>query len=185
MLRSTFANQLVVNDVDLITVQELMGHANLDTLMHYVKSDVRRKRAGIEKLPNAGAGDAALIVPMAVPMAIAADPKPPLPLIACAECGELFSPNPHKPSQRFCKAPCRVAYVHAQRAAARPPKEPKAPKAPKGPTTGVCAREGCGNPITIRPDARPRKYCSPQCGTAHRHADRDAQRACAREAGGR
>jgi len=108
MLRSTFANQLVVNDVDLITVQELMGHANLDTLMHYVRSDVRRKRAGIEKLPDAGAGAAVV----AMPALIVQPPPAPRPSTGvCRQCGNrfLFRRRAQRSSSVRSAAVCSIA----------------------------------------------------------------------------
>jgi site-specific recombinase XerD len=51
-LRHTFASHLVWQDVDLRTVQELLGHRSLATTEHYILIDHRRKRAGIDKLPD-------------------------------------------------------------------------------------------------------------------------------------
>jgi hypothetical protein len=113
MLRSTFANQLIVNDVDLITVQELMGHANLDTLMHYVKSDVRRKRAGIEKLPSSGAG--AAVVPMP---AIHVPPVPRPQAGTCKQCGAPFPIPATCPGKLFCTPRCGVRYRRTHTTAA-------------------------------------------------------------------
>lgn len=51
-LRHTFASILVWHDVDLRTVQELLGHAQLGTTEHYVKVRDKEKRAAIEKFPR-------------------------------------------------------------------------------------------------------------------------------------
>lgn len=51
-MRHTFASLLVWDDVDLRTVQELLGHRQLETTAHYTKTDVRRKQAAVAKLPD-------------------------------------------------------------------------------------------------------------------------------------
>jgi integrase/recombinase XerD len=51
-LRHTFASLLVWNDVDLRTVQELLGHAQLGTTEHYVQVKDTQKRAAIARLPD-------------------------------------------------------------------------------------------------------------------------------------
>jgi site-specific recombinase XerD len=51
-LRHTFASVLVWNDVDLRTLQELLGHAQLGTTEHYVKVRDKDKRAAIAKFPR-------------------------------------------------------------------------------------------------------------------------------------
>lgn len=51
-LRHTLGSHLVWNDVDLRTVQELLGHKQLETTAHYTKTDERRKRAAIGSLPD-------------------------------------------------------------------------------------------------------------------------------------
>ena len=51
-LRHTFASILVWHDVDLRTVQELLGHAQLGTTEHYVKVRDKDKRAAIDKFPR-------------------------------------------------------------------------------------------------------------------------------------
>jgi site-specific recombinase XerD len=51
-LRHTFASMLVWEDTDLRTVQELLGHKQLETTAHYTKTDPRRKQAAVAKLPD-------------------------------------------------------------------------------------------------------------------------------------
>ena len=51
-LRHTFASLLVWEDIDLRTVQEILGHRQLDTTAHYTKTDTRRKKAAVARLPN-------------------------------------------------------------------------------------------------------------------------------------
>ena len=49
-LRHTFATHLIRNGVDVGTVQELLGHADLQTTAKYLHSDTRTKRAAVGKL---------------------------------------------------------------------------------------------------------------------------------------
>jgi integrase/recombinase XerC len=51
-MRHTFASMLVWEDVDLRTIQELLGHKQLETTAHYTKTDHRRKQAAVAKLPD-------------------------------------------------------------------------------------------------------------------------------------
>jgi len=49
-LRHTFATHLIRNGVDTRTVQELMGHSELETTAKYLHSDTRTKQAAVGKL---------------------------------------------------------------------------------------------------------------------------------------
>jgi site-specific recombinase XerD len=50
MLRRTFASRLLGSGVDIETVRELGGWADLTTVQRYVASTDDRKRAAVEKL---------------------------------------------------------------------------------------------------------------------------------------
>jgi len=49
-LRHTFATHLIRNGVDIRTVQELMGHSELETTAKYLHSDTRTKQMAVGKL---------------------------------------------------------------------------------------------------------------------------------------
>jgi len=49
-LRHTFATHLIRNGVDIRTVQELMGHSELETTAKYLHSDTKTKQSAVGKL---------------------------------------------------------------------------------------------------------------------------------------
>jgi site-specific recombinase XerD len=52
-LRRTFATQLIRHGVDVKTVQELLGHADLQTTSRYLTSDMLTKQAAVGRLAEA------------------------------------------------------------------------------------------------------------------------------------
>lgn len=51
-LRHAYATQLLHSGVDIKTVQELLGHADLSTTSRYLHSDTHTKQAAVETLPS-------------------------------------------------------------------------------------------------------------------------------------
>jgi len=49
-LRHTSATHLIRSGVDVRTVQELLGHADIQTTARYLHSDTRTKQAAVAKL---------------------------------------------------------------------------------------------------------------------------------------
>jgi len=49
-LRHTFATHLIHKGMDVRTVQELMGHSELETTAKYLHSDTRTKQAAVGRL---------------------------------------------------------------------------------------------------------------------------------------
>lgn len=51
-LRHTFATEMLRNDADLLMIKELLGHASLETTQRYLKTDTKRMRAAVDRLPS-------------------------------------------------------------------------------------------------------------------------------------
>lgn len=49
-LRHSFASLLIKNNVDLISIQELIGHSNLNSTKVYTHIDTKHKRLQIDKI---------------------------------------------------------------------------------------------------------------------------------------
>ncbi len=63
-LRHTFATHLIRNGVDIRTVQELMGHSELETTAKYLHSDTRTKQAAVGRLNGLlGSGQSEVAMP--------------------------------------------------------------------------------------------------------------------------
>ena len=49
-LRHTFASRLVSRGVDIVTVQQLLGHSSVTVTMRYAHTNLDSKRAAVAKL---------------------------------------------------------------------------------------------------------------------------------------
>ena len=54
--RHTYATRLLENGVDIVTVQRLMGHSDLDTTRQYLDPDEKLKRSAANKVSLTGSG---------------------------------------------------------------------------------------------------------------------------------
>jgi len=52
MFRHTFASRLTREGVDIVTVKELLGHANISTTMRYAHSNDEAKRRAVQRLKS-------------------------------------------------------------------------------------------------------------------------------------
>ena len=59
MFRHAFASRLTRSGVDIVTVKELLGHANITVTMRYAHSNDEAKRRAVERL---GSGDKVVTV---------------------------------------------------------------------------------------------------------------------------
>ncbi|MFZ0703542.1 MAG: tyrosine-type recombinase/integrase, partial [Candidatus Acidiferrales bacterium] len=50
----TFASRLVSQGVDIVTVQQLLGHSTITVTMRYTHTNLDAKRAAVEKLLHNG-----------------------------------------------------------------------------------------------------------------------------------
>ena len=50
MFRHSFATRLLADGVDIVTVKELLGHADIKTTMRYAHSNDDAKRRAVQKL---------------------------------------------------------------------------------------------------------------------------------------
>ena len=51
-LRHTFASRLVAQGVDIVTVQQLLGHSSITVTMRYTHTNLDSKRAAVARLEN-------------------------------------------------------------------------------------------------------------------------------------
>jgi site-specific recombinase XerD len=51
MFRHTFASRLTRRGVDIVTVKELLGHANISVTMRDAHSNDEAKRRAVDRLP--------------------------------------------------------------------------------------------------------------------------------------
>ncbi|HEX3747701.1 MAG TPA: site-specific integrase [Bryobacteraceae bacterium] len=56
MFRHTVATRLLENGADIVTVKEIMGHANINTTLRYAHTSAERQRRMIEKLSERSEG---------------------------------------------------------------------------------------------------------------------------------